>query len=160
MKQFVTFSLNKELFAIEILYVRELNQVVDITPVQRSKEYVRGLINLRGQIVTIFDVGLRLGLEARQVSGVAHNIILKTNGELGPIRAHENRPDLESSDDPAGFLIDTFGDVLEVEDNEIEASPANIDSRQEKFIHGIFKNDKDLFTILDVSTLVAVDSDN
>lgn len=157
MKQFVTFRLDEQYFAIEILYVRELNQILDVTPVQRAPEFIHGLINLRGQIVTVFDVGIRLGLGARKHSGTAYNIILKTNGELIAVRNHEGRTDLMSSDDSAGLLIDAFGDVIEVEDDEIEPAPANIGDLQGKFISGVVKAGHKLFAILDVRGLISVD---
>ena len=60
MTLYTTFKVHDQLFGIEVLLVREINQQMDITYVQKAPEYIRGLINLRGQIVTIFDLSYRL----------------------------------------------------------------------------------------------------
>ena len=78
------------LMGIDILKVREINRSLDITPVQYGPEHVRGLVNLRGQTITVFDLGTRLGLSPRQLSSNSHSIILKQ--------------------DAVGFLVDHIGD--------------------------------------------------
>jgi purine-binding chemotaxis protein CheW len=155
MQQFVTFRVNDLYYGIDILYVREINQAFDVTPVQHAPEYIRGLINLRGQVITIMDAGLRLGMNDRDTSEASHNIILKTDHDLAPIRIAENRPELNSSVDPAGLLIDEFGDVIEVPDDEIEPAPANINEGEADFLSGVFKSGGKLFSILDVTKVVA-----
>jgi purine-binding chemotaxis protein CheW len=155
MQQFVTFRLNDLYYGIDILYVREINQAFDVTPVQHAPDYIRGLINLRGQVITIMDAGLRLGMTDRDTSETSHNIILKTDHELAPIRVAENRPDLNSSVDPAGLLIDDFGDVVEIPDEEIESAPANIQEGEADYLSGVFKSDGKLFSILNITKVVA-----
>jgi len=155
MQQFVTFRLNELYYGIDILYVREINNAFDVTPVQHAPNYIRGLINLRGQVITIMDAGLRLGIDDRDTSECSHNIILKTDHELAPIRAAESRPELKSSVDPAGLLIDEFGDVVEVSDEEIEPAPANIDEGEADYLSGVFKSEGKLFSILNISKVVA-----
>ena len=89
-KQFVTFRLDNRLLGIDILKVREINRVLDITPVQHAPGYVRGLVNLRGQTITVFDLGTRLGLPPRGITGCSHNIILKQD-EVGRDRRQRRR---------------------------------------------------------------------
>lgn len=155
MKQFVTFMLDGQHFGIEILYVRELNQISEITKVELAPDYIRGLINLRGQIVTTFDIGMRLGYEPRAQGEAAHNIILKTESELAVIRAHEGRDDLHTSEDAAGLVVDAFGDIVEVEDDRVEAPPANIADRESIFIAGVVKSEDMLFSVLDIGKLLS-----
>ena len=155
MKQFVTFKLDNQLFGIEILYVREINQVLDVTPVEHSENYIRGLINLRGQIVTIFDIGLRLGLQQREMTKTTHNVIIKMQSELNAMHLN-GQENITTSDDPAGLLIDTFDEVIEVEDEEVEPPPANIGELETNFISGVVKSGNKLFTILDVGNILEV----
>ena len=82
MRQFATFTLGQSLLGIEVLLVREINRLMDITPVPASANYVKGLINLRGHVATILDLGVLLDLPVKAAAGSTHQVILKTNGEL------------------------------------------------------------------------------
>lgn len=159
MKQFVTFNIGEQLFGIEILYVRELNQISEITGVELAPHYIAGLLNLRGQVVTIFDIAKRLGHDLRSADAKTCNIILKTDAELTLIRAQEDRDDLYSSENPAGFLVDEFRDIVEVEDDCIEPPPANISDQESTFIMSVVKSDDLLFSVLDVSKLLSNDEE-
>ncbi|HHC25001.1 MAG TPA: chemotaxis protein CheW [Desulfobacterales bacterium] len=133
-RQFVTFGIDDYLLGIDILKVREINRVLDITPVQHARTYVRGLINLRGQTVTVFDLGRRLGLALRKIAEESHNIILKN--------------------DAVGLLVDSIRDVVVAQDDEIEQPPANVGGIEGKFIEGIVKLEKDLLVILSAEKIL------
>ncbi len=133
-RQFVTFGIDDYLLGIDILKVREINRVLDITPVQHARTYVRGLINLRGQTVTVFDLGRRLGLALRKIAEESHNIILKN--------------------DAVGLLVDSIRDVVVAQDDEIEQPPANVGGIEGKFIEGIVKLEKDLLLILSAEKIL------
>ena len=133
-RQFVTFGIDDYLLGIDILKVREINRVLDITPVQHARTYVRGLINLRGQTVTVFDLGRRLGLALREIAEESHNIILKN--------------------DAVGLLVDSIRDVVVAQDDEIEQPPANVGGIEGKFIEGIVKLEKDLLVILSAEKIL------
>ena len=77
-KQFVTFRIDGDLLGLDVLRVREINRILDITPVASAPDYVRGLVNLRGQTVTVFDLGIRLGLTPRFITEESHNVVLET----------------------------------------------------------------------------------
>jgi purine-binding chemotaxis protein CheW len=156
-KQFATFRLDEQLFGIEVLLVREINQQMDITLVQQAPEHVRGLINLRGQIITIFDLGVRLGLKPRDITTRSHSVILKTEDELGPVRHREGREDLRSSGDAVGLLVDLIGDVVEEDETEIEPPPANVGDVDGRFLSGVIKLEEDLLVLLDVKQVLGLD---
>lgn len=126
--QFISFRLDDYLAGISILKVREINRLVDITPVQHAPEYVRGLINLRGQTVTVFDLGVRLGLGPRIVTEETHNIILKG--------------------DAVGLLVDNIGDVVDASGGEIKAPPANLGGIAREFIESVVKLERELMIVL------------
>lgn len=127
-KQFVTFRIDDYLLGIDILKVREINRFLDITPVQHAREHIRGLINLRGQTVTVFDLGIRLGLKYREITGESHNIILKN--------------------DLVGLLVDSIGDVVEAQNHAIENPPANVGEIEGKFIEGVVTLEDELLVVL------------
>ncbi len=126
--QFVTFRLDDHLAGVDILKVREVNRVLEITPVQHAPSYVRGLVNLRGQTVTIFDLGVRLGLSPRSITETSHNVILK-------------REDV-------GLLVDRIGDVEEADEAKIEPPPANLEGIGAEFVECVVRLEQELVLIL------------
>ncbi len=132
--QFITFTIMDNYFGINIRDVREINRLLDITPVQHAPLYVRGLINLRGNTVTVFDLGVRLGLKKRTVTEDSHNIILKK--------------------DSVGLIVDNIGDVIEATESEIETPPANIGAIESEFVEGVKRLDDDLLLILAANRLL------
>jgi purine-binding chemotaxis protein CheW len=126
--QFITFRIDDFLAGIDILRVREINRLVDITPVPHAPAYIRGLINLRGQTVTVFDLGIRLGLAPRIITEKTHNIILKR--------------------DAVGLLVDSIGDVVEAKSDEIMTPPANLGGIAREFIESVVSFEKELMIVL------------
>ncbi len=132
--QFVTFKVDDNLVGINILDVREINRVLDITPVQHSPDYVRGLINLRGKTVTVFDLGVRLGMTPREITSESQNIILKKDG--------------------VGLLVDSIGDVVEAKDDDVHTPPANIRGVEGKFVQGIVSLEEKLLVVLSADKIL------
>jgi purine-binding chemotaxis protein CheW len=156
MKQYATFKLDDQLFGIDIAFVREINQLLDITPIQLSSDYVRGLINLRGQIVTILDLGIRLNIGPRQIQESSHNLILKTDDELNIIRQRAEYSDLKTCADVIGLLVDSIGDVIEVEESDIDPPPANVGAIAGEFSSGIIQLDSGLLILLHVENVLGL----
>jgi purine-binding chemotaxis protein CheW len=154
MKTFTTFRLGNQLYGIEILHVREINKQLDITPVQHAPEYVRGLINLRGQIVTVMDLNCRLKGDLTEITPSSCNIILRTDSELVPIRQMQNRPDLASVPDSVGLLVDVIDEIVSVEESEIDPTPSNLREIESKYISGVIKLDNQLLAILSVARVL------
>ena len=157
MTQFATFRLDEQLFGVNVLLVREINQQTDFTPAQHAPDHVRGLINLRGHIVTILDLGVRLGLGPREVGPESHNIILKNDDELAQIHMDEHADNLRTAPDTAGLLVDAVGDVVATDEQEIEPPPASIGEVSGRFVTGVVKLPNDLLVLLDVAATLAAD---
>lgn len=134
MKQYVTFKVDEDLFGIDVLMVREVNRVLDITPVPKAPPYVRGLVNLRGQTVTVFDLGICLGLAPRTITEASHNVVLKQ--------------------DLVGLLVDSIGNMVQCSELDIEPPPANSGSLKNKLIEGVMKLDRELLVILGTKRLL------
>jgi purine-binding chemotaxis protein CheW len=158
-RQFATFRLGDGLFGVDVLLVREINQQMDITAVPLSAPWVRGLINLRGQVVTVFDLRVRLGMSAEDTTESSHIIILKTENELSLLRARENNDALRTSEDMIGLLVDDIGDVVEIDNTEIETPPANAGGVEGKFILGVLKLEAELMLVLKVQEVLALERD-
>lgn len=134
-RQFVTFRIDGHLLGVDVLHVREINRALDITPVQLAPAYVRGLVNLRGQAVTVLDLGVRLGLGRRVVTPESHNIVLKR--------------------DEVGLLVDAIGDVVQADGAEVGPPPANLEGIAVEFVEGIVKLPDGLLLVLAVEPIRA-----
>lgn len=151
MNPYATFGLGDRLFGMDLLVIREINRILDITPVPRSREHIRGLINLRGQIVTIIDLAVRLGLPRHEIGDTSHNIILKTASELN---ASSQRDIRGLSMDPVGFLVDAIGDVVEADASAIEPLSANVTEAEARFLSGVIKTSEGLLVLLDLPQIL------
>ena len=147
-KSFVTFRLGQQKYGLEIDKVREINRYLELTPVPDALDYICGLINLRGQIITVFDLCVRLGMSSSEINDNTHNIILKTQN------MDEQLDDSQSEGDIVGILVYDIEDVTEVEESEIEAPPANIGKVDGRFLTGILKTEKDLIALLSIDEIL------
>lgn len=136
-----TFFLGDTLLGIDTLRVQEIVRVTDITKVHHAPDYVLGIINLRGKIVTILDLGRKLNLSASLLTPASRIIILDWNGEY------------------AGFLVDTVSDVIGVERDNISHPPTNIGRTQERFFEGVYQSNRHLLSILNVEEVLSVQAD-
>ncbi len=121
--QVVRFTIDDLSMGIDILGVREVTVISRITPVQHAPSFVRGLINLRGQTVTVVDLGVKLGRPGRTVSGQAHVIVLKQGY--------------------VGILVDTIGEIVPVAGGGIEPLPSNMDFIENDAIEGVVNLEHD-----------------
>ncbi len=153
-KQFASFYIGDNLFGIDVRVIREINRSNDITPVDGAPEFVRGLLNLRGQIVTVIDIGARMGLSERNKEiDNRHCVVLKTTEDLSLKHAEDGTIE-KTSRDLTALFVDAIGDMVMFEDNEIEPPPANIGEVEGRFISGVVKLEKELLIILKVMELL------
>ncbi len=134
--ELATFYVSDALCGINILNIQEINKHVDVTAVPQSAEFIQGVLNLRGRIVTIMDLGIKLGLSPIEKSKDNRNIIV------------------DSQDEQIGLLVDRISDVLIADPNKIEPAPANIGGVQGKYFEGVFKTKNNLIGILDIEEVL------
>lgn len=156
-RQFVTFWVNERLLGLDILLVREIDRQLECTPVELALPFYVGLTNLRGQIVTIIDLGRRLSAAPARVPVERHDIILKTEAELDGVRARERRSDLGTSRDAVGLRVDEIGDIVEVSHEAIEPLPANLVGIDPHFVAGVVSIPQGLMLLLDAGGLLGMD---
>jgi len=131
-RQFSTFSLGGLLLGVEVLQVQEVIRYQPMTQVPLAPAEIRGLINLRGQIVTAIDLRRRLGLEERGADQPPMNVVVRT------------------ADGVVSLLVDEIGDVVEVGDDAYEAAPATLTGSARELITGVYKLAGRLLLVLDV----------
>ncbi len=138
--EMATFYVGKALCGMDILNVQEINKLMDMTTVPQAPDYVMGILNLRGQIVTIIDLGKKLNLGSTELSEMSRNIIVN------------------SKDEYIGLLVTRISDVVEADLEKMEPPPANIGGVQGKFFKGVFKTKERLIGILDVEKVLENES--
>lgn len=153
--QFISFYLGENLFGLNIIHIREIIQRFDITPVEGTNKYVMGVLNLRGQIVTVLNPGTRLGVEKQEIRTDARCIVLKTTPELNKTRS-DGFMEEDTSLDWLGLVVDEMGDVITVNENDIAPPPANLSGLDSRFISGVVSLQNNLLILLKISELVAV----
>ncbi len=134
----LTFYLCGRLFGIDIATVKEIDCNISYTPVPCAKDHILGLFNMRGQVVTLFDIGKKMGYEEDCIRDSPTCIILKPRDE---------------NLDFIGFVIDRAGDVLEVNEYECEPLPANVSEVEAKFLSEVVKKDDELIMLIDTEKI-------
>lgn len=152
MTQYATFRVAERLLGLDLLTVREILRPLDITPVPRSAPHIRGLLNLRGQVVTILDLAVCLGLSPTRMTEQSHIVILKTQAELGAafrqaLNGYKGPPDL------VGLLVDAIEDVAEADASALEPPPANLNEAEERLLSGVHRTDSGLLVLLNLQDL-------
>ena len=135
--ELATFYVGEALCGMDILKVQEINKLMEMTRVPQAPGYVMGILNLRGQIVTVIDLGKKLGLTSIEVNESSRNIIVNSDNEY------------------IGLLVTRIGDVVEADWQKVEPPPANIGGVQGAFFKGVFKMKDRLIGILDADRVLA-----
>lgn len=157
MKQFVTCFVNDEALAIDIQTVQEITAIENLTPVQRAPEMVRGLINIRGQVITIIELNVSLKLGKSNDTDSSDTIILKPMEQLKRLGVLPSVEGAEGNNEIVGFKIEKIGDVVTVEDSEVEPAPANVGGIKGEMLSGIIRDENRLYSVLNLDSLLAVD---
>jgi purine-binding chemotaxis protein CheW len=140
--QFCTFYLEHLLFGVELRGVQEVIRHLEITQVPLAPAVVRGLINLRGQIVTAVDLRRRLALPPLAAGLLPMNLVVG------------------SEDGAVSLLVDEIGDVAEVEESTFERPPETLTGPVRAMILGVYKLDGRLLHVLDTERACKIDMRN
>jgi purine-binding chemotaxis protein CheW len=156
MTQYATFRVGERLLGLDLLMVREILRPLAISPVPRSAPNIRGLLNLRGQVVTILDLAVCLGLEPASLTERSHIVILKTRHDL-QAGHRQGLTTQEGPTDLVGLLVDAIGDVVEADASTIEAPPANLQEKEGRLLAGVQRTNLGLLVLLNLEDLFSND---
>lgn len=135
--QLVTFHVGDEEFGVEILEVREINRMMEITRVPHAPDFVEGVINLRGQVIPVVDLRKRFGLQAVERDKSARIVVV----ELG--------------ERVVGFLVDSVSEVLRVPRGLVEPPPPIVGGIDAAYIEAVVKLEDRLLILLDLRKLLS-----
>ena len=139
MLQWVTFRLDNETYGINVMQVQEVLRHTEIAPVPGAPEYVLGIVNLRGNVVTVIDTRQRFGLAPVEVTDQTRIVIIEAERQV------------------VGILVDSVAEVVYLRQSEIETAPHVGTDESAKFIQGVCNKNDELLILVDLDKLMSDD---
>ncbi|MGR5066223.1 chemotaxis protein CheW [Photobacterium sp. DNB22_13_2] len=137
--QWVTFQLEDETYGINVMQVREVLRYSEIAPVPGAPDYVLGIINLRGNVVTVIDTRSRFGLMPGEISDNTRIVIIEAEKQV------------------IGILVDSVAEVVYLRSSEVDSTPSVGTEESAKFIQGVSNRDGQLLILVDLNKLLSDD---
>lgn len=138
--KYLTFTLAKEDYGLEILKVREIIGMMDITAVPQTPEYVKGVINLRGRVIPVIDLRLKFGLPSTEYGERTCIIVVEVQVEGGSVQM--------------GVVVDSVSEVLNISGGDIEPAPSFGTRLKTQYILGIAKTKGNIKILLDIDRVL------
>lgn len=135
--QWVTFRLDNETYGINVMQVQEVLRYTEIAPVPGAPPYVLGIINLRGNVVTVIDTRLRFGLDQADVTDQTRIVIIEAENQV------------------VGILVDAVAEVVYLRQSEIETTPNVGNDETAKFIQGVCHKNDELLILVDLEKMMS-----
>jgi len=142
-EKYLTFTLGDEEYGVEILKVREIIGLLDITPVPHTPEFIKGVINLRGKVIPVIDLRLKFGLEPKEYDERTCIIVVEVSTEAGPVMM--------------GIVVDSVSEVLNILSTDIEPPPKFGTYVDTKIILGMAKAKGKVKILLDIDKVLTKD---
>ncbi len=140
--QFLTFRIGQEYFGLELEQTREILEYTGVTEVPLMPNFLSGVINLRGEMVPVIDLAVRLGRKAIEVQRRTCIIVVEVHAQ--------------GQDHVLGLLADGVSEVVEISPAEIEKAPSFGANIRAEFIQGIAKRDNNFVVLLDAANALSV----
>lgn len=137
--QWVTFRLDDETYGINVMQVQEVLRVTEIAPVPGAPSYVLGIINLRGNVVTVIDTRSRFGLPPREVDDSSRIVIIESDQQV------------------IGILVDSVAEVQDLPSSQIETTPNVGNDESSRYIQGVSSQKNELLILVDLNKLLTED---
>ncbi|EGM78181.1 MAG: chemotaxis protein CheW [Gammaproteobacteria bacterium] len=137
--QWVTFKLQEETYGINVMQVQEVLRYTDIAPVPGAPDYVMGIINLRGNVVTVIDTRARFGLPPSEVTDNSRIVIIESERQV------------------IGIMVDSVAEVVYLKQSEIDTAPNVGTDESAKFIQGVSNREGELLILVDLNKLLSDD---
>jgi purine-binding chemotaxis protein CheW len=141
--KYLTFTLAEEEYGIGILKIKEIIGMMPITSVPRTPDFVKGVINLRGQVIPVMDLRLKFGMEAIDYTERTCIIVVEMKGETGTVMI--------------GIVVDSVSEVLNIKGEDIEATPTFGARLNTDYILGMAKVGGGVKILLDIDRVLTSD---
>ncbi len=137
LRRWVTFQLDKEMYGVNVMQVREVLRYTDIAPVPGAPAYVLGIINLRGNVVTVIDTRMRFGLATADITDSTRIMIIESDKQV------------------IGILVDSVAEVVDLNTADIDETPNVGTEESAKFICGVCNRENELLILIDLNKLLS-----
>jgi purine-binding chemotaxis protein CheW len=137
--QWVTFRLDNESYGINVMQVQEVLRYSEIAPVPGAPSYVLGIINLRGNVVTVIDTRQRFGLDSAEITDNSRIVIIEADKQV------------------VGILVDSVAEVVYLRQSEIETAPNVGNEESAKFIQGVCNKNGELLILVELEKMMSED---
>ena len=134
--QYVTFTLEDEVYGINVMQVQEVLREIEVAPVPGAPHYVTGIINLRGNVVSVIDARTRFGLPQRESTPLTRIIVIEAQQQI------------------IGILVDSVAEVVDIDVAEIETAPNVGNEETARYIDGVVSRDEKLLILVDLNKLL------
>jgi purine-binding chemotaxis protein CheW len=135
--QLAVFQVGEYTCGLRIEDVYEINRKLHLTPVHEAPESIRGILDLRGNVVTVIDLARRLGLPPTEVTRTTRNVIVKCEQEI------------------VGLLVDGVDDIVEIDEDAVLPTPPHLQKELGRAFLGVIPFGDDLVAILDISQVLS-----
>lgn len=135
--QWVTFRLDNETYGVNVMQVQEVLRYTEIAPVPGAPSYVLGIINLRGNVVTVIDTRQRFALAPAEVNDNTRVIVIEVDNQV------------------VGILVDSVSEVVYLRQSEIEVTPNVGNTEAAKFIQGVCNKDGELLILVELEKMLS-----
>jgi chemotaxis signal transduction protein len=139
LQEYLSFRLANECYAISILYIKEIIKLPLITAVPRTESVILGILSLRGMVVPLIDLRLRLGLEATATTRKSRVLIV------------------QQADDLIGLLVDEVQNVVRLSEDQIESAPSLFGRLEGENILGVGRSEGEMYTLLNLAAVTQVE---
>lgn len=156
MQQFISFYLGSQRYAIDILLAKEIGRLHEVSPVPEAPEYLIGIMNLRGQILSVMDPQFFLEHKSTTAFEERALIILKTKTELNRLNKLTRKVfnTKIAIKDPLAILVDKMGETLNVDEKDILPPLPNVTHEKKEFISGLIQQQNQFIIILALEQLI------
>ncbi|MCP3687505.1 MAG: chemotaxis protein CheW [Gammaproteobacteria bacterium] len=137
--QCVTFTLEDEIYGINVMQVQEVLREIEVAPVPGAPHYVMGIINLRGNVVSVIDARVRFGLSPRDSTDFTRIIVIEVQQHI------------------IGILVDSVAEVVDIKHSEIETAPNVGTDETSRYIDGVVSRGEKLLILVDLKKLLSTE---
>jgi len=139
LRQFISFSVGEEEYGLELLRVKEVIRVRQITRLPKAPSFVKGIINLRGDVIPIIDLRDKFGLEAKEATATTRVIVVEVEAKL------------------MGMVVDSASQVVRIPADQIDPPPPVLGGFSQEFITGVGKIDDRLIILLNSDAVLTAE---
>ena len=134
--QLISFAISDQDYGIKIHTVKEVIRNKDITPLPKAPAFVKGVINLRGDVIPIIDLRERFNMEHQEYTNMTRVIVVEVDGKS------------------IGMVVDSVSHVIRIEQGQIEPPPPCAGKKSEEYIRGVGKVDDKLIVLLNIDNVL------